>query len=225
MELFRCRAVRRPSSSSSASSSSTFFKSNRLLHVLSYLSDIWLESAQQYCPKTCVIRILIFGFSFFNGFLITKIGIFGGSGPLAQKVFNVRPWNLIYRQIAGTSRCVWNMGPVCKFSDPFWPQIVPKLGRKPVFHLFCKRLPLDSHETCLLSSMELLLKVCRILALDSHGSCLLSSLELLFGGLRIWAPWGLWGLFAAIVRFLYSHSLYYFWVVMDRFSTLISWII
>ena len=37
--------------------------------------------------------------------------------------------------------------------------------------------------------VELLLKVCRILALDSHGSCLLSSLELLFGGLRIWAPW------------------------------------
>ena len=111
------------------------------------------------------------------------------------------------------------------FRTLFWPQIVPKLGRKPVFHLFCKRLPLDSHETCLLSSMELLLKVCRILALDSHGSCLLSSLELLFGGLRIWAPWGLWGLFAASVRFLYSHSLYYFWVVMDRFSTLISWII
>ena len=74
------------------------------------------------------------------------------------------------------------MGPVCKFSDPFWPQIVPKLGRKPVFHLFCKRLPLDSHETCLLSSMELPLKVCKILALDSHGSCFLSSLELLFGG-------------------------------------------
>ena len=60
-----------------------FFKSNRLRHFSSNLSYIWIEYAQQYCPKTCWIRILI---------LITKNRDFW---PLTRKVFNVRPWNLI----------------------------------------------------------------------------------------------------------------------------------
>ena len=70
---------------------------------------------------------------------------------------------------------LWVLPGVCekwplwaKFSGPFWPQIMPKLGRKPVFHLFCKRFPLDSNETCILSSLELLLEVCRILAPRSY---------------------------------------------------------
>ena len=106
--------------------------------------------------KPVQLEFSFMAFLFFNGFLITKNGDFWWFWASCSKSFNVRPWNLIYRHIAGTSRCVWKMGPECKFSDPFWPQIVPILGRKPVFHLFCKRLPLDSHETCLLSSMELL---------------------------------------------------------------------
>ena len=90
--------------------------------------------------------------------------------PYTQKVFNARPWNLGYRHIVGTFRCVWKLAPVGQI---FWPFLAPnsaKIRPKAVFHLFCKSFPLDSHETCLLSSLELLLEVCRILAPRSYTS-------------------------------------------------------
>ena len=46
------------------------------------------------------------------------------------------------------------MAPVGRIFGPLWPQIVPKLGQKAFFRLFCKRFPLDSNENCVLRSLE-----------------------------------------------------------------------
>ena len=96
------------------------------------------------------------------------MGIFGGFWPYSQKVMNAGSWNLVYRHIVGTFKCVWKMGPVAQILGPKWPPIGPKLGQKSVFHLICYRFPPDSHENSFLSLMELLQEVRRIWAPRGH---------------------------------------------------------
>ena len=63
--------------------------------------------------------------------------------------------------------CV-NYGPCSPYFGAFFlSQIGPKC-QKSTFNLFCKGFPLDSHETYLLSSLELFLEVCRIWSPKSH---------------------------------------------------------
>ena len=59
-----CRTVCRLSVHSSLRLSSTFLKSNRLSRYSYDHSDIWLECAQQYCPKSSWSRISIFASTF-----------------------------------------------------------------------------------------------------------------------------------------------------------------
>ena len=95
---------------------------NRLPQFSSDLNDIWFECEQQCCPKSYGSWSLIFRFYFFSGSLVTKIGPngnFRGFWPFSPNSFNMRQWNLIYRHIGNTFRCVRKMAPVGKIFGPF----------------------------------------------------------------------------------------------------------
>ena len=46
------------------------------------------------------------------------MGIFDVFGQISQICFNARPWNLVYKHIMGTFRCVWKMAPVGQIFGP-----------------------------------------------------------------------------------------------------------
>ena len=52
--------------------------------------------------------------------------IFGGFWPFSQKVFNVWPWNLVYRHIVDTFRCVCKMVPGVHI---FGPLLAPQKSK------------------------------------------------------------------------------------------------
>ena len=116
-----------------------FFKSDRLPQFSSKLSDIWLECAQQYCPKTCGIRILICCL-YFQWILTTKIcqkiGNFGGFQSFSQKNVNMKPQNLVYSHIVGTFRCLWEMVLVGKIFGPVLAPNRAKIGQYIGYGLF-----------------------------------------------------------------------------------------
>ena len=88
----------------------TFWKQNLVILLLFFLMDLWLQD-------------------------IGKNGNFGGFWPFSQNVFNMVPWNLFYRHIVYTVRCVWKWLPWAKFSGPFWA----KIGRFVGFRLFSRK--------------------------------------------------------------------------------------
>ena len=105
--------------------------SNQILpHFSCDLYNIWLECAQQYCPKTCGIRILILLILIFKWiFYYKKIGKnwdFWRFGAFSQKF-------LIWNHETWFTSLLWILSGVCekwplwaKFSGLFWPQIGPK---------------------------------------------------------------------------------------------------
>ena len=61
---------------------------------------------------------------------------------------------------------IW--APMGHIFRPFLPWIRPKLGQESVFHLFCLKFPLESHESCSRSLQLLLQEMWRVWALRSH---------------------------------------------------------
>ena len=139
---------------------STFFKSNRLRQFSSDLSNIWRECAQQYCPISCWSRILSFCFQFFSWISnckkkkISKNGNFGGLWPFYQECLNTGPWNLLYRHIVGTCRCLKNGSCGPNFRDVFCPKYGQNKSIYRVFFYFLEKFLLDSLETWFTSSLE-----------------------------------------------------------------------
>ena len=114
-------------------------KMNRLPHILS--------------------NFLIFGFimhnniDFLNSNLMikytSKFGMFGDFCPFSLffSFFysgTMKLGSQLYQILSGVCK-VWPLEAI--FSGSFWPQIGPKLGQKSVFHIFCKRFPLDQYES------------------------------------------------------------------------------
>ena len=68
------------------------------------------------------------------------------------------------RNIGAAFRCIQTMGPEGYCFGPFWLRIGLKLGKASGFRARCKTFPVGSHETCVFSSLKLLLSTCRIWA-------------------------------------------------------------
>ena len=109
------------------------FSNKKSPSFLSDLSDIWLECAQQYCPKSCGSRILIFFSLFFlHGSLIRNNKLKMGF----SKSFYMRPWNLVVGNRQPNSDtdskvCVTNVGPtrvLATQGGPWRPQVGPTLA-------------------------------------------------------------------------------------------------
>ena len=130
-KLFRCRAVRL------SICLATFF-SNRIgsprFHQI--FPIFCLNMHNNIAQKFMVVEF----FFFFNGSLIRKKidknGNFRGFWPISQKVFNMRPWHLVYRHIVGTFMCMWKTTSVGQIVRPFLVPHGAKIGQYIGFHLF-----------------------------------------------------------------------------------------
>ena len=59
-------------------------------------------------------------------------------------------------------------GPISHiFGPPLTSKIISKIGQNSGFHQCCNKIPLESPEKLILSSLELLFQVCKIWALGS----------------------------------------------------------
>ena len=164
----------------------TFWKQNFDILLLFFLMDLWFQD-------------------------IGKNGNFGGFWPFSQNVFNMVPWNLVYRHIVYTLRCMWKWLPWAKFSGPFWAKIGRFVGfrlssRKDstgftwnlIYKLFgatfvgvCKRFlwPFWASKWIKIRVFDYFV----ICSLDSRQSCYICSLELLPGMCTIWDSRGRFG--------------------------------
>ena len=75
------------------------------------------------------------------------MGILEAFGHFLKKVFNTGPWNLVYRHIVGSFKCVWKMAHVGRIFGPFLAPNKTKIGQKQVFFYFREKCLLDSLET------------------------------------------------------------------------------
>ena len=111
------------------------------------------------------LEFWFFFLKYLNGFLIienVRIGIYGGSGPFSQKVFDVRPWNLMYSHIVGILSCVYENGPCEPYSLALFDSDLGQNSSKCRFStIFWKKFPLDAHETWFIGSLQLFLEVCK----------------------------------------------------------------
>ena len=108
--------------------------------------------------------------------------------PFSQKVFNMGPWNLVYRHIVGTFMCVWQMAPVCQIFGPllastctfrgvenmdlkvpnFWATLGPKIGQNSGLWLFSQKVSTGLHQCWFTYQFELLLEPCWILVPEAQ---------------------------------------------------------
>ena len=123
MELIRCRAVCHPSVN---------IFSNRIGFVICHpiFLIFRLNMHNNIAQNLVELELLMLSLYFFNGFLITKIGIFG---HLLEK-FLMSDHDTWFIGILCVLPGVCKKWPLwVKFAGPFWPRIVPKLGQKAFF--------------------------------------------------------------------------------------------